>query len=176
MFLAPDRYLSSVLKIDAPWLAAHGIKALLIDIDNTMVARDKQQIIPEIRDWAAGLKSQGFQLHLVSNNWHKVVFQTAAGLGLPVIYKSMKPLPFAFMKALRQMGVSRRQAAVVGDQMMTDVLGARLLGARVIMVQPLSTADLAHTRFFRHFERMVMKGRIPEDLLVGGGTTAGPGD
>jgi len=164
-WLAPDRYLTSVLKIEADWLQAQGITTLLLDIDNTLVSRDTQLVSGAIRDWARQLTEQGFNLFLVTNNWHRVVFDTAAELGLPIVYKSMKPLPFNFYKALRRLGVRRQQAMVVGDQMMTDVLGARLAGIKVIMVQPLAKTDLVHTKLLRNVEKILLADRQPEDLV-----------
>jgi HAD superfamily phosphatase (TIGR01668 family) len=163
-FLAPDRLLTSVLAIEADWLTANNFEALLMDIDNTLVSRETQKISPEIQNWVERLSNQGFKLFLVTNNWHRVVFQTAFELGLPILHKSMKPLPFNFSRALRKLGVNRQNAVVVGDQMMTDVLGARLAGLKVILVLPLAKADLPHTRLLRHLERLFLGSRQPEDI------------
>ena len=160
--LVPDRYLTSVLQIKTDWLRSEGIEALLIDIDNTMVSRDTQKVSDEVREWARSLSTEGFKLYLVTNNWHRTVFETAAELQLPVAYRSMKPLPFNFLRALRRMGVKRHQAIVVGDQMMTDILGSKLIGMRSIMVLPLTETDLAHTKFLRKVEKILLAGSQPE--------------
>ncbi len=78
-----------------------------------------------------------------------------------MVGKSIKPVPFGFFKALSLLGSSRMRAAVVGDQMFTDVLGGRMIGAVTVMVTPLSTSDLPHTVALRALERRVLAGRQP---------------
>jgi predicted HAD superfamily phosphohydrolase YqeG len=70
-------------------------------------------------------------------------------------------LPFAFLRALRRVGSKRSKAAVVGDQMFTDVVGGRILGMVTVMVLPLSQSDLPHTLVLRRVERVLLAGRQP---------------
>jgi HAD superfamily phosphatase (TIGR01668 family) len=160
-FLRPDEYLSSVLMIDAQGLVDKGVTTLLLDIDNTLVPRDSGLLSDEACAWVESLKAAGLRLCLVSNNWHKSVFRHSERLGLPVVYKAMKPAPFAFLRGLRKAQGLRRSAAVVGDQLLTDVLGARLLGMSAILVRPLAKADLRHTLLLRRVESLFMRGMTP---------------
>jgi len=73
----------------------------------------------------------------------------------------VKPLPFAFLRALSKVGSQRKRAVMVGDQLFTDVLGGRLLGMRTVLVTPLSQTDLPHTLLLRRLERLVLAGRTP---------------
>ena len=82
-------------------------------------------------------------------------------MGFRLVSKAVKPLPFAFLRALQLLGVRRRDAAMVGDQLFTDVLGASLLGIRTILVEPLSRTDLPHTLVLRRLEAVVLRGRAP---------------
>ena len=75
--------------------------------------------------------------------------------------KAVKPFPFAFLIALRRVGSTRRRAAVIGDQLFTDVLGGGLLGMQTILVSPLSPTDLPHTLLLRRLEAMLLAGREP---------------
>jgi predicted HAD superfamily phosphohydrolase YqeG len=77
------------------------------------------------------------------------------------VAKAVKPLPFAFLRALSKVGSARNRAAVVGDQMFTDVLGGRLLGMKTMLVVPLSHTDLPHTLLLRKLESLVLAGRRP---------------
>jgi HAD superfamily phosphatase (TIGR01668 family) len=158
----PAAYLNSADLISEEFLQERNIKALLLDIDNTIVPRDSFIIPNELRAWIDDLKSKGYQICLLSNNWHKVVFQYGEDLGLPVIYKAMKPAPFAFLRALKHLGVSRREAIMVGDQLFTDILGSRLLGMRSVLVRPLAVTDLWYTLILRKLERLILGGREPE--------------
>jgi uncharacterized protein len=159
--LNPDYYYGHVLDIDLAGLTAKGIDTLLIDLDNTLLPRDSNVIPDEIRTWAAGLGAQGFRACLVSNNWHDRVVHVADELGFELVAKAVKPLPFAFMVALRRMGATRARAAIVGDQMFTDVLGGKLTGITTVLITPLSSADLPHTLFLRRIERVLLAGRVP---------------
>lgn len=159
--LGPDLYYRSVHDIDLDLLARQGVTHLFVDVDNTLLPRDAEEVPVELREWVAGVVSRGFTFCLVSNNWHDTVHTVAAILDVPIVAKAIKPLPFAFMVALKRVGGSRRNSAVVGDQVFTDVLGGKLLGMRTVMVQPLSHTDLPHTLMLRHLERLVMADRRP---------------
>lgn len=159
--LSPDYYLTSVHAVDLEALRRDGVRALLIDLDNTLLARDTNVIDAELRAWAARVAAAGFAVCLVSNNWHERVRAAADELGLRLVSKAVKPLPFAYLRALRLLGVRRREAVMIGDQLFTDVLGAHLLGIRTILVAPLSQTDLPHTLVLRRLEARALRGRTP---------------
>lgn len=159
--LSPDYYYRSVLDVDLPTLRARGIDTLLLDLDNTLLPRDGDVVPDEIKAWAAGLGEAGFKACLVSNNWHDRVVKVADELGCDLVAKAVKPLPFAFLKALKRAGSTRAQAAVVGDQLFTDVLGGKMIGISTILIAPMSSADLPHTLVLRKVERVLLAGRDP---------------
>lgn len=157
----PDLYVTDVHHIDLDALAASGIDTLLVDLDNTLLPRDTNVVPDALRNWATTLSERGFKVCLVSNNWHDRVNDVAEELGFSLVAKAIKPLPFAFLRALKLMDSQRATAATVGDQIFTDVLGGNLLGMRSILVQPLSDTDLPHTLLLRRIERFVLAGRRP---------------
>jgi HAD superfamily phosphatase (TIGR01668 family) len=159
--LTPDIYYADVHAIDLDDLQERGIDTLLVDLDNTLVPRDTNIVTDQHRSWAGELEKRGFKVGLVSNNWHERVKGFAEELGFALVPKAVKPLPFAFLKALRMLDSSRTTAATVGDQMFTDVLGGNLLGMTSVMVKPLSETDLPHTLFLRRIEERVLAGRQP---------------
>lgn len=160
--LSPDHYLTTVRAVDLDQLRAAGIDGLILDIDNTILPRDTNAITHDLAAWVAGLKERGFKVCLVSNNWHERVHILARALGLDIVAKAVKPLPFAFWRAARRLGVSPRRCAVIGDQLFTDVLGGNLVGATTVLVRPLSSSDLPHTLLLRLLERRIMAEREPE--------------
>jgi len=160
--LSPDLYLRSVHDIDLDALSAQGIDTLLMDLDNTLLPRDSSIIPDDVSAWAASLPGHGFAVCLVSNNWHERVREVADELGFKLVAKAVKPLPFAFWRALTLMGSTRKRSAIVGDQMFTDVLGGKLLGIKTIMVLPLSKSDLPHTLMLRRVEKVLLGGRQPQ--------------
>lgn len=150
--LTPDLKVQRVEDISPRFLLNRGITALLLDIDNTLVSRATGAISPEVHAWIEELKHSDIDCCLISNNWHRDAYNYAELLGLPVVAKAMKPLPAAYIKALVTIGAHRASTAVVGDQLFTDILGARLCVLPCILVEPLSETDLWYTKIFRRFE------------------------
>jgi HAD superfamily phosphatase (TIGR01668 family) len=159
--LSPDLYYSSVHAVDLDALARAGVRVLLLDLDNTLLPRDTNVVPEELKAWATGLRERGFSVCLVSNNWHERVHHVASELGFDLVDKAIKPLPFAFLRALRVENATTKEAAVIGDQLFTDILGGNMLGMRTVLVAPLSATDLPHTLLLRRLEALVLRGRVP---------------
>ena len=94
------------------------------------------------------------------------MYRLANRLSLPIVAKAVKPLPPAFLAALGKIGAKRSETVVVGDQLVTDVMGAHFLGMQAYLLAPLVEQDLPHTLLLRNFERVVMAGRQPEGAGV----------
>lgn len=154
--LTPDLRLSKVEDITPEFLRSKGFASLLIDVDNTIVSRATKEISGSVHEWIKSLKLAGITCCLLSNNWHKTVWNYADELDVPVVYKAMKPLPVAYIKALATIRAHRASTAVVGDQVFTDILGARLCAIPCILVEPLSTTDLWYTQIFRKLEQKIL--------------------
>ncbi len=159
--LSPDYYYESVASIDLADLRERGVDTLLVDLDNTLLPRNSETVTESARAWASLLDDHGFRVCIVSNNWHERVAGVAKELGFALVAKAVKPLPFAFWIALKRLGSTRKRAAVVGDQMFTDIAGGKLLGLTTILVTPISKSDLPHTLVLRRLERRLLAGREP---------------
>jgi len=159
--LSPDYYYGSVDDIDLDGLRAHGVDTLLVDLDNTLLVRNSATVTESAQRWAELVAEKGFRVCIVSNNWHERVSAVAQALGFELVSKALKPLPFAFLVALRRVGARRKTAAVIGDQMFTDIAGGKFLGLTTILVTPLSQSDLPHTLLLRRIERRLLAGRKP---------------
>lgn len=159
--LEPDLYYTSVHAIDLPLLERSGVRALLVDLDNTLLPRDTKVVPPELAEWAARLSAAGFRCCLVSNNWHASVERVAAQLGFEIVPKALKPFPRAFRRAMAILGAAPAECAVIGDQLFTDILGGNRLGLTTVLVEPLSRTDLPHTLLLRLIERRVLADREP---------------
>ncbi len=158
---APTLYYRGVTDIDLDELRARGVDTLLVDIDNTILPRDTGQMVQELNDWAAALLGEGFKVCLVSNNWHAHVKRVADAIGLCMVSKALKPLPFGFRKAARLLGSQPSKTAIIGDQVFTDILGGNMLGMTTVLVQPLSASDAPHTLVLRRIEQRLLAGRPP---------------
>ncbi|WP_415996751.1 YqeG family HAD IIIA-type phosphatase, partial [Gordonibacter pamelaeae] len=165
--LEPDRYFSRLSHVDIERdLLALGFRFVLLDIDNTILTRDTHEVPRDAGFWLAKARDAGITFCLVSNNWHEGVYQLANRLSLPIVAKAVKPLPPAFLRALGKIGATRAATVVIGDQLVTDVLGAHFLGMKAYLLAPLVEQDLPHTLLLRNFERLVMGERKPEGAGV----------
>ena len=162
-FLEPDRYFARISRIDIDRdLLAQGYRNVLLDVDNTILTRDTHEVPRDVGLWLAKARDAGIAFCLVSNNWHEGVRHLANRLSLPIVAKAVKPLPPAFLMALGKLNAKRSETVVVGDQLVTDVLGAHFLGMKAYLLAPLVEQDLPHTLLLRNFERVVMGERQPE--------------
>jgi HAD superfamily phosphatase (TIGR01668 family) len=159
--LAPDFYYRSVGSIDLAGLRDRGVRALLVDLDNTLLPRDTSEFTEEALDFARRVREAGIPACLVSNNWHARVHSAACELGFELVPRALKPLPWGFRAGLRLLGATTDGTAVIGDQLFTDVLGGNLLGMTTVLVAPLSSSDLPHTLVLRQLEALVLRGREP---------------
>ncbi len=160
--LKPNEYLESVSLIDLEMLAQCKIRCLLLDMDNTLRPRDTGVVPFDVLDWINKAKQMGFELCIVSNNCHKSVIEDASQLGLSVVNKALKPLPFAFRTALKKCGCVSCEAVVIGDQLLTDVLGANLCGLKSILVVPQCKKDIQITSFVRKIENKLIDKYFPK--------------
>lgn len=156
---SPSRYITCVERIDLDALWASGKRAILLDRDNTLVPRDRTCAPDSVAAWLDHARELGFELIMVSNNWHvSHVSRSAGELGMDYISFACKPLPFAITACMKRLGARKEEAVMVGDQLYTDVWGGKLAGVTTILVKPQSTADLWYTQIFRIFERMALRG------------------
>ena len=146
--LTPEYLFQDITHITPEFLRQQGIRALLLDVDNTLTAHGSQQLSRPVADWLAQMKAQGVRMVIVSNNLRRRVEPFARQLGLEYIFMGCKPLPGGLARARHLLGVSRGQVALVGDQLFTDRLAGWLYGIRVLVVQPM-TRDIKKGILFR---------------------------
>lgn len=140
-------------------LAEAGIRALLVDVDDTLLSSTATDLEPRILEWFAELRAAAVPVAILSNGSQARVAQIAAQVGVPALSLAGKPLGTAFRRGLKLLGNPEPDStAMVGDQVFTDVLGARQAGLKSILVKPLSPGKLPHTRLARRLERLVLKG------------------
>lgn len=161
-FFTPDKYVTDVSAIDLDELWDKGKRALFLDRDNTVVPRDTKVVPPSAVAWLDYAHELGYRVCFVSNNWAKNVRPDAQRFGAQMVTRAAKPLPFGLWHALHKVGVGRKQAVLVGDQVFTDVLGGKLSGIYTVLVQPQTEVDLAHTLLLRRLEERVLDGLTPE--------------
>lgn len=146
--LTPEYLFKDITRITPEFLRQQGIRALLLDVDNTLTAHGSQQLSQPVAAWLEQMKAQGIRMVIVSNNLRRRVEPFARQLGLDYISMGCKPLPGGLARARRRLGVGRREIALVGDQLFTDRLAGWLYGIRVLVVQPM-TRDIKKGILFR---------------------------
>ena len=151
--LTPDYMFGSYREITPAFLAEHGIRALLIDIDNTLAPYEQPDPDDEIRAWFEALKENGIRAALVSNNHPPRVERFNETLGLLAFADSGKPSKKTLMIAMDRLGVKREETAVLGDQLLTDAYGGKNIGLPAIIVPPIHDKTNLFFRFKRLCER-----------------------
>lgn len=162
-FTKPDRYFSRITHVDIEKdILNKDFRYLFLDIDNTILPRDTHIVPKDVSLWLQAAKRNEIKICLVSNNWHHGVYDLAEKLDLPLVAKAVKPLPFAFLRARAKISANRKESLVIGDQLITDVLGAHFLGMKAYLLCPLVEQDLPHTLLLRNLERAFLGGLKPE--------------
>jgi hypothetical protein len=157
-WLLPHQVAGTIYDIDLEKLRAEGVTGIICDLDNTLVGARVPSATPELVAWLERVRSMGFRVVVVSNNRRARVSRFAEPHGIPYIYNARKPIRASFRKALALLGVEAGQAVVIGDQLLTDVLGARRTGLRVILVRPIAPAEESvFTRVNRLIERAALR-------------------
>ena len=163
MNLYPKAYFSSVLDITIQFLIKHKIKALILDVDNTLIDKDRN-LSEETITWAKDLRGQGTKMYILSNtnDKHKVE-EVAQKLALPFEYFALKPFKKGFKRVQKAIQEKPEQIAVVGDQIFTDVIGGNRLHMFTILVDPISPKDYWYTAWKRPIEAKI-KRKIKSEM------------
>lgn len=160
--LNPDYLFKKTTNITPDFLAKLGIKNLILDVDNTLATHGNPQPAPGVEEWIKLMRDSGIKLVIASNNYAKRVAPFADRLGLDYVSFSVKPSPLGFSKALKKLGGSTKDTAVVGDQILTDVLGAHLMGMKALMVLAILEEGTLGFKIKRRFEKGYIEKYIRE--------------
>jgi uncharacterized protein len=153
----PDEHVKSILEITPEHLQKLGIKGIITDLDNTLVEWDRPSATPQLIKWFEDMKRNQIQVTIVSNNRSRARVKIFSDpLGIPFIFQAKKPMGQAFRKAISQMNLKKEETVVIGDQLLTDVLGGNRGGFHTILVVPVAQTDGFFTKFNRFVERRLL--------------------
>ena len=151
----PDDYMSSTYEIPFEKLYEEGYRGLIFDIDNTLVMHgapaDERAIVLFAR-----LKELGFQCCLLSNNKQPRVDLFNKDVNVYAIPDAHKPSRTNYRKAMELMGTDLTNTVFVGDQLFTDVWGAKRTGIRNILVAPINPKEEIQIVLKRYLEKIVL--------------------
>lgn len=155
----PIAYFESLALIKPADLRALGYRLLLLDVDNTITTWNNQQLAPEVERWFARLPQYNLRACLLSNNSAERLQGLADRLGIAFCAKARKPLPAGYRRAVQQMGGRPEHTLMLGDQLLTDILGASLAGLDSVLLRPISLAqEFRWTYVNRRIEKLFIKG------------------
>jgi HAD superfamily phosphatase (TIGR01668 family) len=159
MLLCPDRYCQGGVADIAPeQLRERGIRAVLLDLDNTLVGWQRHDVPDAVLGWLDALRAEGLRLCLVSNTrFGRRLESLSQRLRIPFVRRAWKPRRRGFAAALESLGVRAEETAMIGDQMFTDVLGGNRMGLYTVMVRPMARREFVGTRISRVFERFLLR-------------------
>lgn len=166
--LTPDYMFDSFLQVTPRFLNSLGIRALLIDIDNTLAPYEQPEPDEAIKGWFASLEENGIKAALISNNHADRVELFNRELGLVAFADSGKPASKMLLRAMELMESTAENTAGLGDQLLTDCLAVHRLGMISIIVPPIKDKSNAFFKFKRRLERRYIRryrkshGIIPE--------------
>lgn len=151
----PDEYLDSTYSIDFEKLRAEGCRGVLFDIDNTLVPHGAPADERAIRLFAH-LRELGIDSCLISNNQLPRVKPFADAVGTRFIEDAHKPGVKNYKKAMKMMNCTTENALFVGDQLFTDVYGAKRAGMHTILVKPIHPKEEIQIVLKRYLEKIVL--------------------
>lgn len=148
----PKMYKKSIFDINYDKLKNKNIKCLIFDLDNTLLLMEKTIPDKKVCHLIRKLKKD-FKVYILSNNTNRErLNRVGNALGIDYVLFAMKPFSHGFKKIIKKTSLSNKEICIIGDQMMTDILGGNKLGIYTILVEPLSTKDLKITSFNRFLE------------------------
>lgn len=157
MNIYPDLYLDSVKNINATLLKKNNLAGLILDVDNTLIDYYRNMVDGAVK-WCEDLKQEGIKCIIVSNsNKREKVETVAKALDIDYIMFAKKPMKSGFKRALDLLELDVNQVAVVGDQLFTDVLGAKRMKMFSILVKQVGDKDLFITKLKRPIENAIVK-------------------
>ena len=156
-YLYPDQVCASIYDIDLAELYASGVSGLILDIDNTLKPPGAKGFEKRVFDWLDAAREIGFDICLLSNSTRRRVMRFSSGLALLSITFAKKPASSGFRKAIRLMDSEAAKVCVVGDQIFTDVLGAKRLGLLAVYTRPISRKEGPTIMLKRILEHFILK-------------------
>lgn len=164
----PDIYAKSIYDINYDNLVSRGIKCVLFDLDNTLLPPRINEVSRKLADFIKQVKKTNIHFIIYSNSSKKRVSEIASRLDLEYFYFVRKPYRGKVDKIIKKYEYNQSEMAVVGDQLLTDILFGNRIGITTILVNPLSVNDKWFTKVNRMRERKIYKKLYQNNLFTKG--------
>ncbi|MDR1167677.1 MAG: YqeG family HAD IIIA-type phosphatase [Heliobacteriaceae bacterium] len=155
MRLKPDYNLESIYHIDLAELKSLGIKAILFDLDSTLMASHAGCYSSETLVWLEHVRKDFF-IGVVSNNGDPAYTEKVRSVSdFPVLFDAKKPDPKLIRRFMHEHGLNAQNTVLAGDRPLTDILCGKNLGCKTILVDSITAkTENRLTRFVRKLERL----------------------
>lgn len=164
----PDMYKQSIYDINYQKLLNQGIKCLMFDLDNTLISPSKKTPNDEIKKLFDKLKKMGFRVIIFSNSPKRRLKPFKEFLEVDCSASSRKPFKKKFLKVLSLYNYTITEVAIIGDQILTDVLGGNKIGILTVLVNPIDKKDMILTKFNRIIEKFIIRRLSKKSLFIKG--------
>ncbi|CAN5728553.1 hypothetical protein BH11ARM2_BH11ARM2_27930 [soil metagenome] len=163
---APAHAAENLESVSLEELHASGKRLILLDVDNTLVRWKTEEFAPDVLEWLAKAKSAGFDLCIISNTRRvERLSRLSEKLGIPTVRGKFKPSRAMYRLALLKFHRKPEEAVMIGDQMMTDILGANRAGIDAIWVRKMEGKEFVGTKVNRTVEKW-LTSRIYRALVM----------
>ena len=157
MILYPKAMFNKVSDITTEFLKQNNIKALILDVDNTLIDIS-ENLSEQTKKWAEAVKKENIKLYILSNsNKKEKVKKVAEKLGIPYEYFGKKPLKSGFLKVQKILKEEPQNIGVIGDQIFTDIIGGNRCKMFTILVKPIKEKEMIITKWKRTIEEKIKK-------------------
>lgn len=152
-----DMYQKDIFSINYKKLKEMDINVLVFDLDNTIIEKKKNVVDDNVKELFKRLKKD-FKVIIISNTWNrKKIEYVSKELDIEYIMNARKPFKYGYNKAKGLSNTSVRNICMIGDQLLTDILGAKKMGYYCCLVDPIHQSELILTKFNRLIEYFIFK-------------------
>lgn len=157
MIFRPNIKLDKITDISVEILKKYNIDSLVLDVDNTLSTHHGQVLTDGLVDWLNTMRQNNIKLTILSNSKSERLEPFAKKIDLDYISLGLKPLPFGYLRALKKLNSNRKNTAIVGDQIFTDIIGGNFVGVKTIWLTPIEPEPMLSFRIRRKLEAYLIK-------------------
>ncbi len=159
----PDFLASAYRDATPAFFRSVGRDALLLDVDGTLGPHGLRTPPEDVVRWMRGLRDAGIAAAVVSNAGERRMAVFCGALGVPYVARAGKPSPAPYRKALALLGAAPDRALFLGDQLYTDIAGARTAGVLSVLVPPVAAREPANVVLKRLLEHAEIRRALGAD-------------
>ena len=153
----PEYKFDTFDQVTAEFLLSIGVRAVLLDVDNTLEPYEHPTPGKHVIAWLNSLNDAGIKTAIISNNNQARLDLFNKNIGMPGFSRAAKPFAFRLRQAMKLLSVEKENTVFLGDQILTDVWAAHNAGIRAILVPPINDRPDPLTKIKRIIEIPIQK-------------------